>query len=157
MGIYVFTILLLLFVLFIPLILLFMVAAIIIGVIDTKAIKSKKVKVLIVVVILLCIGIISMNIKEEKPDDLYLEMKEIEDEERLIGLSEEEVIILLGKPQEKDIEENNITYTYDAGTIGKGLFLFKKAIFFDCYYAYDLEVFFDGSGKVTSTVMRCIP
>ena len=76
-----------LLILFIPYIMCAILAAIIIGIIDTNLIKSKKMKILIVVVILLCICIILINIKKENPSDLYIEMSEINDSQKLIGLS----------------------------------------------------------------------
>ena len=40
-----------------------------------------------------------MNIKSEKGDELYVKMKELNDNQSLIGLSLEEVVELLGKPK----------------------------------------------------------
>ena len=40
-----------------------------------------------------------MQYLSEKPDKVYTEMKELNDSEKLIGLSKEEVIELLGEPQ----------------------------------------------------------
>lgn len=36
----------------------------------------------------------------EKPDKVYTEMKEINDSERLIGMSKDEVVVLLGEPSQ---------------------------------------------------------
>ena len=130
-------------------------AAIIIGIKNTNLIKSKKMKILIVVVIVLCVCIILINFKKEKPSELYIEMSEINDSRKLIGLSEEEVIVLLGKPEYD--EENNTIFRYNAGNIGKGLYLFNKDIFFDSYDIYVLEVFFNENNKVESTILQYVP
>ena len=132
-------------------------AAIIIGIKNTNLIKSKKMKILIVVVIVLCVCIILINFKKEKPSELYIEMSEINDSRKLIGLSEEEVIVLLGKPEYEYDEENNTIFRYNAGNIGKGLYLFNKDIFFDSYDIYVLEVFFNENNKVESTILQYVP
>lgn len=114
-------------------------------------------KILIVVVIVLCVCIILINFKKEKPSELYIEMSEINDSRKLIGLSEEEVIVLLGKPEYEYDEENNTIFRYNAGNIGKGLYLFNKDIFFDSYDIYVLEVFFNENNKVESTILQYVP
>lgn len=146
-----------LLVILMPYIMCAILAAIIIGIIDTNLIKSKKMKILIVVVILLCVCIILINIKKEKPSDLYLEMSEINDSRKLIGLSEEEVVALLGEPKSKYNEDSDTIFRYNAGNIGKGLYLFNKAIFFDSYDGYVLEVFFNEDNKVESTILQYVP
>ena len=77
----------------------------------------------------------------EKPDKVYTEMKELSDSEKLIGLSKEEVIELLGEPL-KSSRDN--LYIYDAGTLTNYLFLGEKEF-------YDLFVWFDESDIVKST------
>ena len=134
-----------------------MLTVIIIGLISVNAIKSKILKILMAVAVLFCICTILMNIKHEKPDDVYVKMNEINAEQGLIGLSEEEVITLLGEPEGIDNEENETTFTYDGGRIGKGLFFFNRAILFDCYYVYDLEVVFNENDEDEYTKMRCLP
>ena len=146
-----------LLILFMPYIMCAILAAIIIGMKNTNLIKSKKMKILILVVILLCVCIILINLKKEKPSDLYIEMSEINDSQKLIGLSEEEVIVLLGEPKYEYDEENNTIFRYNAGNIGKGLYLFNKAIFFDSYDSYVLEVFFNEDNKVKSTILQYVP
>ena len=145
------------FILLFPYIVSAIIATIIIGIIKTKAIKSKIVKTLIVLSIVFFICFILINIKKEKPNDLYLKMNEINVEQSLIGLSKEEVVSFLGEPEEKENEDENTIFTYNAGSIGKGLFFFNEAILFDCYYAYDFEVVFNENNQVESTNMRCIP
>ena len=146
----------LLIIIFIPYIICSVLAVGIIEIINTKAIKSKKHKILIVLTILFCVCMILMNIKKEKPNDLYVKMNEINVEHKLIGLLEEEVIELLGTPNEYN-EKDNEFFRYNAGYIGKGLYFFNRAIFFDCYDVYVLEVFFNENNEVTSTTMHIIP
>ena len=55
---------------------------------------------------LLYIGI-RMNIKSEKGDELYVKMKELNDNQSLIGLSLEEVVELLGKPKYEYNDKKN--------------------------------------------------
>lgn len=63
---------------------------------------------------LLYIGI-RMNIKSEKGDELYVKMKELNDNQSLIGLSLEEVVELLGKPKyEYNDKKNKKRYKYYA-------------------------------------------
>ena len=54
-------------------------------------------------------------------------------------------------------EENNTIFRYNAGNIGKGLYLFNKDIFFDSYDIYVLEVFFNENNKVESTILQYVP
>ena len=68
-------------------------------------------------------------------------MKELSDSEELIGLSEEEVIELLGEPQ-KNSRDN--LYIYDAGTLTNYLFLGERE-------SYDLFIWFDENDRVKST------
>ena len=71
---------------------------------------------------------------------LNLEMKKLNDSEKLIGLSKEEVIELLGEPQKS---EDNL-YIYDAGTLTNYLFLGERE-------SYDLFIWFDENDIVKST------
>lgn len=77
------------------------------------------------ILIIICIAIIlrgffyvviRVNIKNEKPDDLYIKMSEINDSQTLIGLLPEEVVELIGKPEyeSKDISGEKL-YNYYAG------------------------------------------
>ena len=146
-----------LWILFMPCIMCAILAAIIIGIINTNIIKNKKFKILIVVVILLGVCIILINLKKEKPSDLYIEMSEINDSQELIGLSEEEVVALLGEPKNEYSEENNTIFRYNAGNIGKGLYIFNKTILFDSYDSYVLEVSFNEDNRVESTILQYVP
>lgn len=123
------------------------VVAIIIGLIfliKTRLI-SKTFKIIIIAIILLCAFIMLYNYKNETIDNLYIEMKEMVDNKSLIGLSEEEVVELLGEPRYKyNDRENKENYTYSAGKI------FKEWFWGRCYSTkyYQLEMDFDERGKV---------
>ncbi len=99
--------------------------------------------IIIIVCILVCrnLGYPVMLYLSEKPDKVYTKMKELNDSEKLIGLSKEEVIELLGEPQ-KNSREN--LYIYDAGTLTNYLFLGEKEF-------YDLFIWFDENDIVKST------
>lgn len=142
---------------FMPYIICLIVAIGIIGIINTKSIKNKKSKILTITVILLCIFFVLFNIKNEKPNELYIEMNKINNNQELIDLTKEEVVELLGIPKYEYNEESCTTFRYNAGNIGKGLYLFNKAIFFDCYDVYALEVVFNEDNKVKSTSIQYVP
>ena len=86
------------------------------------------------------------------PDDLYIKMNEINDNKSLIGLSETDVIELLGEPKYKS-EQGTKSYTYSAGTT------VKKSIFVGSYHkrSYDLQISFDEDNKVKYTGIQQIP
>ena len=136
-----------LFITLIWLIPVLIVVAIIIGLIfliKTRLI-SKTFKIIIIAIILLCAFIMLYNYKNETIDNLYIEMKEMVDNKSLIGLSEEEVVELLGEPRYKYTDrENKENYTYSAGKIVKEWFWSR------CYSTkyYQLEMDFDERGKV---------
>ncbi len=142
---------------FIPYIMCVILAVIIICLIQTKLIKSNAIKILIIISILLCVYMILSNIKDERPNDLYVEMKEINDNQSLIGLSKEQVVIMLGKPVHEYNSDDNTIYRYDAGNIGKGLFFGNKAILFDSYDGYELNVVFNENDRVKSTSIQFVP
>ena len=81
-----------------------------------------------------------MQYLSEKPDKVYTEMKKLNDSEKLIGLSKEEVIELLGEP----IESRENLYVYDAGTLTNYLLLGEREF-------YDLFIWFDENDIVKST------
>lgn len=87
-------------------------------------------------------------------DNLYKKMNEINDNKTLIGLSEEEVVELLGEPRHKytDIEYKE-NYSYDAGAT------FKKSLFKNNYgrKVYDLHIDFDAEGKVEFVYIKECP
>lgn len=99
--------------------------------------------IIIIVCIIVCssLGYPVMQYLSEKPDKDYTKMKELSDSEKLIGLSKEEVIELLGEPP--DSSRDNL-YIYDAGTLTNYLFLGEREF-------YDLFIWFDENDIVKST------
>lgn len=87
------------------------------------------------------------------PNDLYIKRNEINNNKTLIGLSEEEVIELLGEPKFKSDERGVKSYTYSAGRT------VKKSIFVGEYQTryYDLHITFNENNKVKSTGIQQIP
>lgn len=86
------------------------------------------------------------------PDDLYKKMNEINENKSLIGLSDTDVIELLGEPKYKS-EQRIKSYTYSAGTT------VKKSIFVGDYQKrfYDLQINFDENNKVNYTGIKQTP
>ena len=134
--------------LFMPYIIGIVISAIAILIIRKKIMeKDKNVKILIYGVIIIACVIVCRNLGypimlylSEKPDKVYTEMKELNDSEKLIGLSKEEVIELLGEP----IVTSDNMYIYDAGTLTNYLFLGEIT-------SYDLFIWFDENDIVRST------
>lgn len=95
------------------------------------------------IVITMCISMlfepIWFNYVRAVPDDTY---KKINDSEKLMGLSKEEVITQLGKPERKNSNDN--VYTYDAGET-------TSYVGFGGHTYYKLYVEFDENSKVKST------
>ncbi len=135
--------------LFMPYIIGIVISAIIIFLIRKKIKeKDKDFKIFIyAIIIIICIivcrnlGYPVMQYLSDKPDKVYTKMKELSDSEKLIGLSKEEVIELLGEPQ-KDSRDN--LYIYDAGTLTNYLFLGERE-------SYDFFIWFDENDIVKST------
>lgn len=125
--------------------------AMIMWTITTEKIGSKILKTLIIIVILLYGSIIIVNFKTETPDNLYTEIKEINDDQSLIGLSSEEVIKLLGEPKhEYSSGEDKKRYIYSAGEI------FKES-YWGYSYSHEYYVFyvsFDENDKVENTFIK---
>ena len=109
----------------------------------TKDFKIFIYAIIIVVCIIVCrnLGYQVMQYLSEKPDKVYTQMKELNDSEKLIGLSKEEVSELLGEPQ-KNSRDN--LYIYDAGTLTNYLFFGEREF-------YDLFIWFDENDIVKST------
>ncbi len=113
--------------------------------------------VMITIVILIIIGYFFKRFVQEfrydhdVPDDLYIKMREINDNKSLIGLSETEVIELLGEPryeyEDRDGEKN---YTYSAGKIVKVSILGNH----NGTEYYELEISFDKNNKVEYTYIQ---
>lgn len=109
---------------FLPYILGIVVSVIVICLIRKKiAGKDKKFKIVVyIIVIVVCLGI---SVKLEPlwckyasaiPDGTYVEMKKINDNKSLIGLSKEQVVELLGEPTSSYTAKYS-NYYYDAGRI----------------------------------------
>ena len=106
---------------------------------------NKVFKIILIAIISLCVIFMLYNYKNETIDDLYIEMNEMVDNKSLIGLSEEEVVELLGEPRYQYTDrENKENYKYSAGKI------FKEWFWGKCYSTkyYELRLDFDESGKV---------
>lgn len=105
---------------------------------------SKTFKTILLVIISICVCIMLSNYRSEKIDEKYVERKEIVDNESLIGLSEEQVVALLGEPGYKytDTRRKLTFYEYGAGTILEQWFWGK------CYTTkyYRLTILFDENG-----------
>lgn len=147
-------IVLLVLVSYIPYIIFMGIFAIIIWTITTKKIASKTLKTLIIIVVLLYGTVIIGGFKNEIPNNLYREIKEMDDNQSLIGLSSEEVIKLLGEPQyEYNSREDEKEYVYSAGNI-------LKESYWGYSYSheyYEFHVSFDENDKVEDTLMKLIP
>lgn len=141
-------------VIYIPYIIFMGIFAMIMWTITTEKIGSKILKTLIIMVILLYGTIIIANFKTETPDNLYTEIKEMNDDQSLIGLSSEEVIKLLGEPKhEYSSGEDKKRYIYSAGEI------FKESYWGYSYSHeyYEFYVSFDENDKVENTFIKLIP
>lgn len=141
-------------VIYIPYIIFMGIFAMIMWTITTEKIGSKILKTLIIIVILLYGSIIIVNFKTETPDNLYTEIKEMNDDQSLIGLSSEEVIKLLGEPKhEYSSGEDKKRYIYSAGEI------FKESYWGYSYSHeyYEFYVSFDENDKVEDTFIKLIP
>ena len=114
----------------------------------------KIIKILGIVIIFIFVCVVGIGHNKEYPDDVYAKMTEINDNNTIIGLSEEEVIELLGKPNYEYIDiENKNNYIYYAGAT------IKKSFFTGEYgqKVYELLIDFDASGKVEYTYMKECP
>lgn len=107
---------------------------------------------IIVFFVLFC-GLIFVQDNILHSDDLYKQMNEINDNKSLIGLSEIEVIELLGESKFKSDKRGGKSYTYSAGTT------VKKNILVGEYQTryYDLQISFEENNKVKSTGIQQIP
>ncbi len=115
--------------------------------------RSKLSQTLIyLVIVILCTGIVAgisltvLSYISEMPDRTYEKMQEVYEEQRLIGLTKEEVTNLLGEPKYtyKDAEED--FYVFDAGEI----------VHFFSVDTYKLTVYFDTDNKVERTTLKYI-
>ena len=81
-------------------------------------------------------------------------MKELDDNQKLIGLSKKEIITMLGEPMERYSNENH--YWYNASNIYKGLILGDHNILTESYW-YVLNIIFDDVNIVEFTEMIYVP
>lgn len=116
--------------------------------------ENKKFKVLsCIVVIFLIVGCYAsvkygyafLSYISAKPDETYAEMAELSDNQSLIGLSKEQVVKLLGKPDHTENDED--VYLYDAGKVTNYLF-FGESDF------YELRIIFDENDIVKNTSIK---
>ena len=122
-----------------------------ISLIRKKVKKNEKFKLFIYAIIIFFCVLVSMQLGQSfisyesaKPDEQYIEMNEINDNQSLIGLSKEQVVELLGKP---NWAEDERTYYYDAGKV-------TNYLLFGLRDSYELRIVFDESYIVISTSIR---
>ena len=138
-----------LLVILLPYIVGIILSAIIIFLIKRKIVieerKYRKIKN-IVIVIWVSIFFISsplwFNYVSERPDDTYIEMKKMNDNKSLIGLSKEQIVEMLGEKTDK--YKNEDIYLYSAGTITDYITGGHRKF-------YILKVYFDENDIVKST------
>lgn len=141
--------------LFMPYIMGIILSVIIICIIRKKLIKKdKKFKGLIYAIIILfcmfiCIktGYALLLYLSAKPDKIYVQMNEINESQELIGLSKEQVVKILGKPEYKENGEDVTIYVYDAGKITNYLFLSERDF-------YQFRIVFNENNNVKSTSIK---
>ncbi len=126
--------------LFSPYIIGGILSAIIIWLIRKKVTENKDLIYTIIIIFCMLVGHSTIQYLSAKPDKVYTEMKKINDSERLIGLSKDEVVTLLGEP----LYKGDHLYIYDAGEITCYL-LFGGRDF------YEFFIRFDENGRVKST------
>ena len=95
--------------------------------------------------------------KDEKGDYQYIKMKEISDNQSLIGLSKEEVVKILGNPIYEFNDQSGNVYAYNAGTLTQGIIFINTTLIFDCAYGAELRIFFDENDKVENTRISLVP
>ena len=112
----------------------------------------KIIGICIIVLFVLFCGLIFVQDNILYPNELYIKMNKINDDKSLMGLSEIDIIELLGEPKFKS-EGGRKTYTYSAGTT------VKKSILVGEYQPryYDLQINFDENNKVNYTGIIQIP
>ena len=138
--------------LFLPYIIGIKISAIIICLIRKKLIGKDKIfrNSIYAIIIVFCVllsrnlGYSVMNYLSAKPDKVYSEIKKINDSKRLIGLSKDEVINLLGEPLSK---HNDNPYIYNAGIVTNYLFLGENDF-------YEFFIYFNENDRVESTSIQ---
>lgn len=111
---------------------------------------SKSLKTILIVIISICICVMLSNYRDEIIDEKYIEIKNMVDNESLIGLSKEQIEELLGEKTDKYKDED--VYYYSAGTIYEEWFWGK------CYSTkyYRLYIWFDENGIVKDASIKDI-
>lgn len=115
--------------------------------------KDQEVRRKVYIIVIVVCGCLSVTLAplwykyaSERPNDTYVKMKEINDKQNLIGLSQEQIIELLGEPYgDKDADR----YYYDAGKI-------TNYITGGTNDFYHLEIVFNGNGIVKSTSIELV-
>lgn len=113
---------------------------------------NKTFKIILLVIISICVCIMLSNYRNETIDEKYIKINEIVNSESLIGLSEKEVVELLGEPSYKSTDRQPYFYEYGAGTI------FEEWFWGKCYSTkyYRLTIWFDIKGIVKSAYIEDI-
>lgn len=141
-------------VVFLPCILGIIISVIVLSLIrkkiDGKSQKFNRTVNIIVIVVCGCIFVtltpLWYNYIRAKPDDTYVKMKDINDNQSLIGLSKEQVVELLGDPYgNKDAD----SYCYSAGKL-------TNYITGGTNDFYHLKISFDDNGKVKSSSIELV-
>lgn len=116
--------------------------------------KLKWIGIILAIIIGFSIYIIASEVTSGKKqlDEQYIEMHEIDINNSLLGLSEEEIVELLGKPV-KIYTYNDKEYMYNAGHIYEGL-IFGHRNFWTTKHNYVLYISFDETDKVKSTTIQ---
>ena len=133
-----------------------LILCITIWILKTESI-SRTFKIILIVIISVCVCIMLSNYRDEIIDEKYIERNEMVNNKSLIGLSEEGVIALLGKPANKYTYQlsgkNYIKYNYSAGTIR------EEWLWGECYSTkyYELDITFNENGIVKSAYIKESP
>lgn len=154
--IFVLAILHILFIIYVAPVILILFA--VVYVITTKSIDITC-KILIIIIIILCILLVFItliHIKADRPNDLYIKMKRINDSQSMIGLSKEQVVELLGEPRKthKSSNTDEEVYLYNAGHIFKEITWRDRFTLWAKTYYYVFSVNFDKTDKVKSTLIE---
>lgn len=115
-----------------------------------KYINIKNTVIVILVGIFLISSPLWFNYISARPNDTYIEMKKMNDNKNLIGLSKKQIEELLGEKTDKYKDEDEDVYYYSAGTITNYITGGHRKF-------YIFEVYFDENDIVKSTSIRESP
>ena len=115
-----------------------------------KYINIKNTVIVIWVGIFLISSPLWFNYISARPNDTYIEMKKMNDNKNLIGLSKKQIEELLGEKTDKYKDEDEDVYYYSAGTITNYITGGHRKF-------YIFEVYFDENDIVKSTSIRESP